>query len=551
MRAWDGSYWHRQTGDQGCNSSTSTPSAFDGDNPLDRALVRDGWVAVQVGGRVAAYRDGSLLNPTILPYAEAFRVSPAADGDAVLMCRGRRVGSPEDCDLRGFVVVDRDGEARRWADLPAWPALGEAANVVVGGNGAWSWSGEKQPLGEGAPIGVLGGTAIVTTLGGSVAVVDTVGRVLSECAVHARIPAVTVAYNDLATRLLAVSPREPGILVVDLDRGPRWIELESAPSWPVWLNDGEILHYRQFAAPETAAILNVESGVVTPDPLPKRGPFPQVAVTGRFDPAQVRAVLLPTRWEQPTPEEREASLAHQRVEIERAAPEELRGFLHSAAPAVRLRACMAPRRVPLGGSRLGGRPDLPVGTRWPTFNRRPLTFFAQLRLDEVASVAPDGALPSSGLLLVFADFVYDGDYIDDDVIHVDLVEASNLKRAAWPKVLAEEVRFRPAVLLPEPFLTFPSEPAGLPDDSYEEWQKLLAAVQPDGPHHRTLGHAASIQGIPPPSTEGTPHVLLLQIDSDGITGMTFGDGGSLQFWVPPRDLAVGDFSRCVVTWDSH
>ena len=79
------------------------------------------------------------------------------------------------------------------------------------------------------------------------------------------------------------------------------------------------------------------------------------------------------------------------------------------AEAERLRSRFLPgaRLVPggearLGGTRLGGRPDLPRGMRWPSCRGHRLAFLMQVDLAELALAAP-GRVGGGGRLLVFGD----------------------------------------------------------------------------------------------------------------------------------------------------
>jgi uncharacterized protein YwqG len=58
-------------------------------------------------------------------------------------------------------------------------------------------------------------------------------------------------------------------------------------------------------------------------------------------------------------------------------------------------------RSPLGSSKSGGWPDLPVGTEWPCHSGEPMAFLLQVNLAEVAAVEPDMGLPAAGLVSVF------------------------------------------------------------------------------------------------------------------------------------------------------
>lgn len=61
--------------------------------------------------------------------------------------------------------------------------------------------------------------------------------------------------------------------------------------------------------------------------------------------------------------------------------------------------------LPVGASKLGGRPDLPPGVAWPERDGQPLGFLAQFNLAEVAPYDVEHALPPTGMLYFFYDFV--------------------------------------------------------------------------------------------------------------------------------------------------
>jgi hypothetical protein len=59
--------------------------------------------------------------------------------------------------------------------------------------------------------------------------------------------------------------------------------------------------------------------------------------------------------------------------------------------------------MPVGMSRIGGLPDLPVGIEWPCWRDKSLAFLAQINLAELASFACCQVLPKTGLLYFFYD----------------------------------------------------------------------------------------------------------------------------------------------------
>src|SRR5437870_423220 len=99
-----------------------------------------------------------------------------------------------------------------------------------------------------------------------------------------------------------------------------------------------------------------------------------------------------------------------------APPEVVEGVLRGTLPSIRLVAQFpksgeAPR---LGGSRIGGLPDLPEGIKWPRLaavlksadpvrqrKDEPLWFLMQLNLTEIASADVANRLPKAGMLYFF------------------------------------------------------------------------------------------------------------------------------------------------------
>lgn len=61
--------------------------------------------------------------------------------------------------------------------------------------------------------------------------------------------------------------------------------------------------------------------------------------------------------------------------------------------------------LPVGCSKIGGDPDVPQDFVWPVrADERPLSFLAQVNLDDAAKLDVDRLLPSSGLLSFFYDY---------------------------------------------------------------------------------------------------------------------------------------------------
>ena len=174
-----------------------------------------------------------------------------------------------------------------------------------------------------------------------------------------------------------------------------------------------------------------------------------------------------------------------------------------------------------------------------------MAFLAQLRLDEIKAAFPASRLPASGLLVVFADI--EADTGAPNSAHVEVAPSEALRRMAWPPELAEEIRYEPSLAVAEPSLSvsdWPGLKAHASEGAVSKFRELIA--QP-GPDHRLFGHPSSIQG------HGSPagYELLLQLDSDPMTGMTFGDGGRLHVWCAIDARWSGEIANCEIDLDSY
>lgn len=73
-----------------------------------------------------------------------------------------------------------------------------------------------------------------------------------------------------------------------------------------------------------------------------------------------------------------------------------------ARPAIRLSLTRTEENdIPAGMSKVGGTADLPPGVEWPGWRGGPLPFIAQVRMEEMAALDPEGDLPHHGLLSFF------------------------------------------------------------------------------------------------------------------------------------------------------
>jgi hypothetical protein len=191
----------------------------------------------------------------------------------------------------------------------------------------------------------------------------------------------------------------------------------------------------------------------------------------------------------------------------------------------------------LGATKLGGRPDVPVGFRWPAGDNQPMSFLAQVNLADVAPFDRDRLLPPSGLLSFF--YRWPDDPFAEPAHAVFVTEAGvPLLRADYPAELPAKRRERAVVLVPEAdFTLHPWGPASLTHDERGAY-RYGVLPQPEEVVHRMLGHPGLVQDAAAPPER----VLLLQIDL--YDPGSFPDGaGRLHFLIAEDDLAQGRFER--------
>ena len=159
-----------------------------------------------------------------------------------------------------------------------------------------------------------------------------------------------------------------------------------------------------------------------------------------------------------------------------------------------------------GVSKLGGLPDLPVGTNWPAWKGIPLSFVAQLRLPDVSSYPVARSLPPSGMLYFFYDAdqqAFGADPSDRDGWKVLYYagDISHVKQAPALAALPSNSRFRACSLEFSLEITLPQQPAlylnGLDwtRDELDLYSDFLFKRVEDrtSARHRMLGHADEIQ----------------------------------------------------------
>ena len=246
-----------------------------------------------------------------------------------------------------------------------------------------------------------------------------------------------------------------------------------------------------------------------------------------------------------------------------------------------------------GGTRFGGRPDLPPDFVWPKFEgygisdvwrARPLAFLAQFDCGELAQYDREHLLPDHGVLSFF--YEMDAEPWGYDPAHRGggrvfwFEDPHALALGAFPEDLDAEFR------LPMLRIQMEAEPS-LPEwedfaqnwpqedwDRFEEERVLLGVEVPEN-RSKLLGWPDTIQGSMALECElvtqgydmghGLPEIsqealrqaqqtalerwqLLFQLDTVAEGGFTlmFGDCGRIYFYLPKEDLLQRRFDRAWV-----
>lgn len=242
--------------------------------------------------------------------------------------------------------------------------------------------------------------------------------------------------------------------------------------------------------------------------------------------------------------------------------------------------------LPIGATKLGGRPDLPVGWCWPEWKGLPQSFIAQLRLADLQRFRQEGIgepLPEQGFLWFFYDAQQEtyGDQPSDrggwSILFLEDVQAE-LQRMPPPPALPTASQFPACALRFSPELTYSQQPAL--DISHVQWDTvdqqrydtMIAGFENTAeraiPHHRLFGFPDTLQDDMRSQCQLVSHEvtdehdprsgellkgalnwrLLLQVDSDHAARMRWANNGMLYYWMNQADFHAphGDASWLVV-----
>lgn len=174
-------------------------------------------------------------------------------------------------------------------------------------------------------------------------------------------------------------------------------------------------------------------------------------------------------------------------------------LLAQAQPSVRVQTTRINDEglIPVGQSKVGGRPDLPPDVAWPTAQRVPhlsLPFIAQFRLEDVREHDEEQVLPPSGLLSFFGD-----PFTSEEWRVLPLPNTSALQRREFPTDIGaheEDGQFFPCAvaLVAEINLTDHDDSFEYPSgETREDFLELIVAGNfHEPPHPRSVNRLLGV-----------------------------------------------------------
>lgn len=196
----------------------------------------------------------------------------------------------------------------------------------------------------------------------------------------------------------------------------------------------------------------------------------------------------------------------------------------------------------LGCSRFGGAPDLPVGSEWPTYEKKPYRFLGQINFAEIAST--ESSLPSHGLLSLFV--------IDDNNDDLETSEDGYIRGIYIPETTNLETMMSPhsatvktTVIEFLPTIDIPYDEYQVKDWPFDEAQSDTYTEIRDSLHKSSdylLGYPSHYTLAYNP-TPGSEWISLLTVDSDDDFEWCWHDGDKLMIFIEKERLKNLDFSR--------
>lgn len=292
------------------------------------------------------------------------------------------------------------------------------------------------------------------------------------------------------------------------------------------------------AAREMIARLEREGFVPEGEPAPLLREPPSRAKQGVAAPSWITAGALVTQRRKLRRLAKSHGLEHRMAEIE-ALTRPVIDLRLRRARAAELKAVV---------SRVGGEPDLPAGRPWPEHGGAPLTFVAQIVLDEaIKALDLENLLPAAGLLSFFAQLDPGAAEMGERGAVLYAPEVDGLVRRAPPSRAC--VNEKIGVLTPKLRLAVaPSETQVVidlalnSDEQASYHDELFLGPVPEGRRHMLLGWPDATTHRDVPGTR-----FLAQFDSDHRIDLQMGDHNTLRYYIGGDTVTASSVKRAACT----
>lgn len=244
-----------------------------------------------------------------------------------------------------------------------------------------------------------------------------------------------------------------------------------------------------------------------------------------------------------------------------------------AQPSIRIKLeGMVEDCLPVGSSKVGGTPDLPLDMQYPTYNGTPLTFIAQINLENIVQYDLDKLLPTMGLFVFFqCEEGWDANQVNETLQLVYCFESVfGLERKTMPE---QAVVLKPCTMRFQSQISIPHLGSRYrPDflealDHDDEKEEIYQDAWSYGTYiNKLLGHPDNFQNpvevqlgwkhddkgylledsIEAAKQDAPNWQLLFQMDEDDATDLYLGSG-RLYYMIRKEDLIQKNFDRIILT----
>ncbi|WP_161601452.1 YwqG family protein [Paenibacillus luteus] len=212
-------------------------------------------------------------------------------------------------------------------------------------------------------------------------------------------------------------------------------------------------------------------------------------------------------------------------------------------------------QLSIGKSKIGGSPDTPTGFTWPDWEGHPMSFIAQINLEEFPISSIDQNYPTTGILHFFYpcdddvlfshEFLYDTFPKDQNVV-LYTSNLSDLKRfQAGPDINSFSsclMNFKFENTIPVNSFIIEKRFFDNDEEAYVLYEKFCSSYYEMCQHDIGFRFFGYINGLQYGSQDADTE-LLFQADTNDEIGMQWDLSGLLYFYITKEDMLNRDFNE--------